>query len=186
MHFVIIFGPPAVGKMSVGKELANITGFKLFHNHMSIELVLTLFDYGTPEFKQLNSSIRRLIFETVSSSNLSGFIFTFVWAFNIPEDKQYVEFVSEIFRKNNWKVYFVELQCSLQERLRRNKTEERLREKPSKRSIKESEQRLLECEKKYVLNTQGDFYFPEKYIKIDNTSLSAIEVAERIKSYFNF
>jgi len=68
---------------------------------MSIELVLTLFDYGTPEFKQLNSSIRRLIFETVSSSNLSGFIFTFVWAFNIPEDKQYVEFVSEIFRKNN-------------------------------------------------------------------------------------
>lgn len=39
MKFVLIFGPQAVGKMTVGQELAKITGLKLFHNHMTIDLV---------------------------------------------------------------------------------------------------------------------------------------------------
>ena len=44
MKFVILFGPLAVGKMTVGQELEKITGLKLFHNHMTIELVLPFFD----------------------------------------------------------------------------------------------------------------------------------------------
>ena len=40
---VIILGPHAVGKMTVGQELAKITGLRLFHNHMSIELSRKLF-----------------------------------------------------------------------------------------------------------------------------------------------
>jgi shikimate kinase len=43
MKLVILFGPPAVGKMTVGQQLANLTGFKLFHNHMTIELALNFF-----------------------------------------------------------------------------------------------------------------------------------------------
>ncbi|GAE48204.1 hypothetical protein JCM21738_5289 [Mesobacillus boroniphilus JCM 21738] len=39
MKFVLIFGPQAVGKMTVGHELEKITELKLFHNHMTIELV---------------------------------------------------------------------------------------------------------------------------------------------------
>lgn len=46
MKFVIIFGPQAVGKMTVGKELEKITDLKLFHNHMTIELVTHYFEYG--------------------------------------------------------------------------------------------------------------------------------------------
>ena len=44
MNFIIIYGPAAVGKMTVGKELSKLTGYKLFHNHMSIEFVLQFFD----------------------------------------------------------------------------------------------------------------------------------------------
>ena len=40
MKLVIIIGPPAVGKMTIGQALEKITDLKLFHNHMSIELVL--------------------------------------------------------------------------------------------------------------------------------------------------
>ena len=36
---VLLTGPQAVGKMTVGQELAKITGLKLFHNHMTIDLV---------------------------------------------------------------------------------------------------------------------------------------------------
>ena len=47
MKLVLLFGPQAVGKMTVGQELAKITGLKLFHNHMTIDLVSNFFDYGT-------------------------------------------------------------------------------------------------------------------------------------------
>ncbi len=50
MKLVIIFGPPAVGKMTVGYELAKLTGLKVFHNHMTIEIALNFFDFGQPEF----------------------------------------------------------------------------------------------------------------------------------------
>lgn len=39
MKLVVIFGPLAVGKMTVGQELAKRTGLRLFHNHMTIDLV---------------------------------------------------------------------------------------------------------------------------------------------------
>ncbi|KAA1807131.1 hypothetical protein FXB61_003723 [Bacillus cereus] len=39
MKLILIFGPQAVGKMTVGQELATLTGLKLFHNHMTIDLV---------------------------------------------------------------------------------------------------------------------------------------------------
>ena len=47
MKLIILFGPPAVGKMTVGQELEKITRLKLFHNHMSLELVNQFFDFGT-------------------------------------------------------------------------------------------------------------------------------------------
>lgn len=38
MKLVIITGPQAVGKMTVGQELEKLTDLKLFHNHMTIDL----------------------------------------------------------------------------------------------------------------------------------------------------
>ena len=52
-NLVIICGPPASGKMTVGQELQKLTGYKLFHNHMSLELVNQFFDFGTTNFERL-------------------------------------------------------------------------------------------------------------------------------------
>jgi hypothetical protein len=57
MKFIVVFGPPAVGKMTVGYELEKLTGFRLFHNHMTIELVLNFFDYEQPQFHRLLLSL---------------------------------------------------------------------------------------------------------------------------------
>jgi len=59
MELVVVFGPPAVGKMTVGREICLLTGFKLFHNHMTIEPVLDIFPYGSPQFSRLVSEFRR-------------------------------------------------------------------------------------------------------------------------------
>ena len=186
MKLVVIFGPPAVGKMTVGFELAKKTGFKLFHNHMTIELVLNFFDYSTPQFNLLVGEFRRRIFEEVAKSNLKGMIFTFVWAINLEIEREYIENFCDIFREQNAKIYFVELEADFEERLRRNESEFRLTQKPSKRNIEASRANLVHQEEKYQLNTNGKFFFTENYLKINNTNLSAEEAAGKIVEKFGF
>ena len=186
MKFVIIFGPPAVGKMVVGKELSKWTGFKILHNHMTIELLIQLFDHGTPKFGRLNAEFRMRIFEEVASSDLLGFIFTYVWDFNQKKEKDYVDVISNLFRKNKWEVYYVELEASLEERLKRNKTKVRLTEKPSKRDTELSEKQLIAMETKHKMNTDGEFYYKKNYLKIVTTKLTIKETAEKIVNAFDF
>ena len=121
MKLVILFGPPAVGKMTVGQELAKATGFKLFHNHMTIELVLNFFEFGTKEFFHLNSLFRNEIFHAVAASEHPGLIFTYVWALNDPRDKAYIDGIAKTFLDGGAMVYYVELQADLRIRLKRNK-----------------------------------------------------------------
>lgn len=79
MKFVLIFGPQATGKMTVGHELEKITNLKLFHNHMTIELVNPFFDYGTKEGKRLVRLFREELFKAMAKSDQEGMIFTYVW-----------------------------------------------------------------------------------------------------------
>jgi len=185
MKFVVIFGPPAVGKMTVGFELAKLTGLKLFHNHLTIDLVLNFFDFGEPQFHRLVAEFRRRIFEEVAASDLSGLIFTFVWAFDLEAETEYIEKICKIFREKNSDVYFVELEADLSERLKRNESEFRLSQKPPKRDVEKSKENLL-AQEKYKLNTDGDFFYAENYLKINNTNLSAEEAAQIIAKKFGF
>jgi hypothetical protein len=184
MKFIIIFGPPAVGKMTVGQELAKLTGLKLFHNHMSIELVLPFFNFGEPQFNRLVSEFRRRIFEEVASSDLPGLIFTFVWALDLGSDKRFIDETCAIFRAKGAEIYFVELQAELSERLNRNQSEFRLAQKPSKRDVEKSREVLLKHVEEYRFNTNGDFFYQENYLKLENTNLSALEAAQRIVDAF--
>jgi hypothetical protein len=181
---VIIFGPPAVGKMTVGDALARRTGLRLFHNHHTIDLALKFFEFGSPPFNRLVSEFRTRIFEEVAASALPGMIFTYVWAFEDESEAKYVEGVSTIFRARGANVYLVELEATQEERLRRNETEFRLAEKPSKRDVAQSRARLLALDAGHRLNSSGDLDGRPDYLRIDNTELSAEDVAERIIQRF--
>lgn len=186
MKFIVIFGPPAVGKMSVGQELARLTGFKLFHNHMTIELALNFFEFEDSRFQKLVSEFRRRVFEEVAASELPGLIFTFVWALDLEADKKFIDRSCEIFRAQGAEVYFVELEADLSERLKRNEAPSRLTEKPSKRDVTRSRELLLEHDEKHRLNTNEDFFYPDNHLKIDNTHLSPHDAARRIVETFSF
>ena len=62
-NFLTIFGPQAVGKMTVGQELEKITGYKLLYNHMTIEMTRKIFDYDKEAFHRINEKIRTDMFE---------------------------------------------------------------------------------------------------------------------------
>ena len=186
MHFVIIFGPPAVGKMTVGYELAHLTQFRLFHNHMTIDFVQPIFPRGQPQFARLVGEFRRRIFEEVAASDLPGLIFTYVWALDNPHDKTTIDDYCTIFRKHGGHVYFVELVAPQAERLKRNRTAFRLHHKPSKRDIAQSERNLLVIDLEKKVNSTGDFFYQQNYLRLDTTMFSARTAAEQIIATFGF
>ena len=186
MKFLIIFGPPAVGKMTVAYSLAELTGMKVFHNHMTIDLVLEFFPFGHPRFHTLVGEFRRRILEEVASSDLPGLIFTYVWALDQPGDKEEIDSYCEIFRRVGADVYFVELEADLDERLARNKSEFRLMKKSSKRDTEKTEKTLLVTEQRYRMNSNEDFFYLEHFIKINNTHLAPEETAEKVVKAFGF
>jgi hypothetical protein len=181
---LVLVGPPAVGKMTVGREVAARTGLRLFHNHQTIDLVLAFFDYGTPAFGRLVGEFRRRIVEEVAASDLPGLIFTYVWAFDDPRDGAAVDGYAEIFRRRGGRVMFAELEASQAERLRRNETELRLAEKPSKRDVAASRRRLLEADARWQLGSRGAFDGRADWLRLDTTTLTAAEAAERIVAHF--
>ncbi|MEK3800822.1 AAA family ATPase [Peribacillus sp. FSL H8-0477] len=184
MKLVLLFGPQAVGKMTVGHELEKVTDLRLFHNHMTIELLEPFFKFS-PEMWRLSDLFRTEIFKAVSESELKGLIFTYVWAFDQPDDWKYVDDLCKIFQSKGATIYFVELESELNVRLERNKSPHRLEHKPTKRNIDWSENELRESMKKYRLNSFDGELKKENYIKINNTKLSAIEVANLISTRFN-
>ena len=185
MKFVLIFGPPASGKMTVGQVLSDRTGFRLFHNHMSIELVNQFFDFGTPEFTRLDDLIRLAIFREVAQSELPGLIFTLVWDLNDPEDHEYVDQIMQIFQDTGAQVHLVELKTSLEERLKRNKHPHRLAHKPSKRNLENSEKNLLQSEKVNRMNTREGELSNFRILRIDNTFKTPEETARVIVKHYD-
>lgn len=183
MEFVIIFGPQAVGKMTVGQELEKITDLKLLYNHMTIELLEPFFGFS-PEMFRLSTLFRMEIFKEVAASEQAGMIFTFVWAFNQQADWDFVDEVSEIFESKGATVCLVELEAAIDERLERNKSPHRLEHKPTKRNVEHSENELKESIKVHRLNSNAGEIHRENYIRINNTNLSATEVAEKISEKF--
>lgn len=184
MDLIIICGPPASGKMTVGQELQKLTGYKLFYNHLSLELVNQFFDFGTPNFRNLDRKIRFDIFEAIAKSDIPGLIFTIVWAFDEEEDAEYIEDIIAVFKGRNPKVCLVELDCEQPERLRRNRTENRLAHKPSKRDLEFSDNLLRNEDNTYRMNTLEGEYPEKNILKIENTKKTAVEAAKIIMDHF--
>lgn len=183
MKLVMIFGPQAVGKMTVGQELAKKTDLTLFHNHMTIELLEPLFGF-TPEMWRLTDLFRMEIFQAFAASEKEGLIFTYVWAFNEQEDWEFVNKVCGVFESREADIYFVELEAELDERLQRNKSPNRLQHKPTKRDVEASEAELMNSMQAYRLNSYDGEIQRKNYIRIDNTDLSGEETAELIRKTF--
>jgi len=182
---VVILGPQAVGKMTVGQELAKITGLRLFHNHMTIDLVSKIFPMSTPTGWDLICKFRRDIFEAVAKSELEGIIFTFIWDFDNPAWKGYFDDLIDLYEQHNGEVYFVELEADLEQRIIRNKSENRLLHKPSKRNFGESEANLFDWADKLRMNTKDGEIYHKNWLKICNTNISAGEAAEMIREKFD-
>lgn len=178
MKLVLIIGSGAVGKMTVGQELMKITDLRLFHNHMMIEPVIEIFNSFNGK---VISRLREVVLDEFVKSDNSGMIFTYMWAFDMPSDREYIMHVASKFDE----VYCVELIADQAVRLERNKTENRLRNKASKRDLAASDRRVLNEDANHrLVSLPGEIPF-ENYLQIDNTNIEPDVVAKIIKESFS-
>ena len=182
MKLVLLIGNGAVGKMTVGQELAKITGLRLFHNHMMIEPVLEIFN----EFR--GSTIQRLrqvIFEDFAQTDHYGMIFTYMWAFDMQSDWDYVDWVKGIFNLPEEDVYYVELIAPQEVRLQRNVSKNRLKHKASKRDVESSNARLIRDDENWrCVSYPGEITHPN-YLRLENADIPADEAARIIRDHFH-
>ena len=179
MHLFII-GAPASGKMTIGQELSRLTDATLFYNHKAIDFALEIYQDFTEEMWEF---VRGITFSFLGASarNQRSVILTDVIDFSNQYQLMYLKQIQNLLDDYHQDILFVELETSLEERLRRNPTENRLKHKPLKRHIEVSEREILETDKTNQLNSQKRPSGLHHYLKIDNTNLSAEEVAKQIQ-----
>ena len=182
MKFVVILGAQAVGKMTVGQELVKITELRMLTNHVMWEMV---HEHFGGDFGDATDRLKDVIFEEYSKSDNYGLIYTFCMSFAHQKDWDYLHHITDIFKVVNAEIYCVELVAPQEIRLQRNKTENRLLNKATKRDIENSDKNLIDTDKicRFVSN-DGEITF-ENYLKIDNSILSPCAVAKVIKDYFS-
>ena len=128
--------------------------------------------------------IRKAAFDT-SIKYDESLIFTCVTDFNSElEYKKYKE-LEKLYKDDGEKFYFIELTASLEERLKRNVTPNRLEKKKSKQDIEWSNNNIINGETKYRLNTRDDEYWFDNHLKINNENLQPNEVALKILETLN-
>jgi hypothetical protein len=188
-ELLLIIGPPAVGKMTVGRAVCARTDFRLFHNHHTIEPLLEIFGFGTPAFRTLNGEFRRRVIEE-AAANGTRLIFTLVWNVEEQEDADAVRKLIAPYADAGLPVSCVELYADLPTRLERNVGEERILHKRSKRDLAWSDAHVRELDASYVMNTHPDRPTPADavladfaHLRLDNSDLTPEQSAAEITAW---
>ena len=112
MTFVLVYGPPAVGKLTVATELAKLTGFKLFHNHVSVDVAESICSLNGPSFGRVVKGINQVVFQEAAQGKVD-LIFTFVYAH--PQDDPEIRWMLDIFEsgaeEKGARILLVQLTC---------------------------------------------------------------------------
>lgn len=183
-NLIIVCGPQAVGKMTVAESLRDKLKYNMMMNHDSIEMSDKIFGFGTPAQKEFNAIFREKAFGLAVKHNVD-LIFTYVCAFEVPQEREYLMSLAKLFEDAGGEFYFVELSASLEARLERNETPHRMKRKASKRDVVWSKANLLQDAENHRLNSNdGEIWF-KNLIKIDNTNLLPDEVADMVIDQFN-
>jgi predicted kinase len=88
---VLLSGRPAVGKLTIARQVASSTGLRLFHNHLCVDMLLAVFEFGSPAFVELRHQTWLSVFRHAVAERVPGLLFTFN-----PENTVSQQFVDEL------------------------------------------------------------------------------------------
>lgn len=122
MKLVFVYGPPAAGKYTVSRRVAQITGLALFHNHLVVDTVASVFPFGSPSFVRLREQFWMDVFKAAVAEDRS-LVFTFQ-----PEGSvspAFAQRVVDLVRGADGEVLLVHLKLSADGQLARIANEDR-------------------------------------------------------------
>lgn len=172
MKLVFLYGRPATGKLTVARELAALTGWRLFHNHLVVDALLAVFEFGSAPFIELREQIWRDVFARASAAGVPALIFTFA-----PENTVSQSFIDQLApaaAARGDTVHFIEIVCAECEVARRLGAESR-----------RSTQKLTSLELYRQLADAGAFdrpRMPAPLLTVDTGQLTPSAAAARIRS----
>jgi shikimate kinase len=180
MEVIFIYGPPAVGKATVANELIKLTGFRFFMNHQASDPVRAILDFEKDPtlFRKVCNEVKNLILGRAIDLNISGLIMSF--CYSRPDSDINLAGQIDLFKKRGVKLNFVRLYCSNEELFKR--VEDSSRKSSSTYKITEKA-KLEESLQKHNFNEEISYV---ENFSIDNTNLSAKEVAKLIAEHYNF
>jgi hypothetical protein len=71
MMLLALYGAPATGKLTIAQQIVEQTGFKLFHNHVSIDVAKRFFDRRTPSFDTSIQSAEQSVAQIIKHFQLT-------------------------------------------------------------------------------------------------------------------
>lgn len=172
---ILIFGPAAVGKMTVGQELRKITGYHLLHNHMVIDLITEFVEFDSPAFHRLAWPLWQGIIEECAKQR-AGLILTFGPYFMRDHHEEW----SAPYRAAGMRVYYVELSAPIEARIERNETANRRQHK----NVAWATHERLRALEQGNINVGHDWVDESQFLLIDNTDVPPDEAASMIKQRF--
>jgi hypothetical protein len=180
MKLLILFGPPSVGKLTVGKLLEEQTDFKLFHNHAVMDGIMHIFDRGTPAEDRLSRLVRENVIREAAEGELD-LIFTYTWDFSRDKGKHNIDAYKQLYESRGGEVYFVELVAPANIRAIRASNPERYRNKvhaPRAEEVADPERA-----KKFVSPTP--FFYPKKYLQIGTSDKQPSVIATDVIAWLD-
>jgi hypothetical protein len=116
MKLIFLYGPPASGKLTVARILADRTGYKLLHNHQTFDLLEPVFGAHHPHFAPLLNRLRLQIITAAAESGFDGLIVTHVYG---AEEQPFIQDVEAAVVKRGGQAHFVRLEAHPEELERR-------------------------------------------------------------------
>jgi hypothetical protein len=89
---VYLYGPPAVGKLTIARRIAEMTGFRLFHNHLTVNAVTSVFEFGSPAFVDVLHRLRFDVFETATREGIDLVFTNSSMSYNVPRTDVFLTF----------------------------------------------------------------------------------------------
>jgi shikimate kinase len=173
VQVVFLYGPPGVGKLTVGKRLAAVTGYKLVHNHLVVDLAASLFPHESDEYFRLLRQVRQDVFAAAAAAR-ADVICTGVYRATLDQQASIQTMLAPAYAAGA-SVLFVQLACDRDQWLTRLRSADR----GPQRKITDPAVALALLERFDLFATIP--FTP--HLSIDTTALSPDQVATEIADH---